>query len=204
MIAQLKGLVEAILSDAVILDVHGVGYKVFCSQKTLSNLPALGEAVVLLIETHVREDHIHLYGFSSEEEQAWFLKLSSVQGVGNRTALSILSVLSPLELQQAIAAQDKTSITRADGVGAKIALRIVTELKDKVVAMPAGVAALRRGNAPMASQPQGVFEDAVSALVHLGYQRSAAVNAVGVSLEKVSNTNNLQEIIKVSLQELSA
>jgi Holliday junction DNA helicase RuvA len=203
MIAQLKGLVEAILLDAVILDVHGVGYKVFCSQKTLSTLPALGEAVVLLVETHVREDHIHLYGFSSEEEQAWFLKLSSVQGVGNRTALSILSVLSPLDLQQAIAAQDKTSITRADGVGAKIALRIVTELKDKVGAIPVGMTALRRGNTPAATQPQGVFEDAVSALVHLGYQRSAAVNAVGVALSKVSNTNNLQEIIKVSLQELS-
>ena len=130
MIGKLTGLVDSSGDGWAIIDVSGVGYLVHCSGRSLANLPGAGETVSLLIETHVREDHIHLYGFLQEAERDWFLLLSTVQGVGARMALTILSALPPLELIQAIAAQDESMLTRANGVGPKLAGRIATELKD--------------------------------------------------------------------------
>ncbi|MDX1739492.1 MAG: Holliday junction branch migration protein RuvA, partial [Alphaproteobacteria bacterium] len=115
MISMLKGLVDHIAEDHVVLDVNGVGYHAFCSRRTLSRLPRAGEAVRIEIETHVREDHIHLYGFYDETERDWFRLLTTVQGVGARVCLAILSVLGPDELIQAIAAQDKAAVSRANG-----------------------------------------------------------------------------------------
>jgi len=179
MIAKLRGLVDSQGDDSVVIDVGGVGYLVFCSGKTLSKLPGAGEATVLFIETHVREDHIHLYGFGDTVEREWFRLLLTVQGVGSKVALAILSVLSPEELSRAIAAADKAMVSRANGVGPKLAVRLLTELKDKAAgislssAFPAvGVSA---GAAPLES---GALEDAISALVNLGYRRIDAHAAV--------------------------
>src|SRR5271166_5501240 len=132
MIGKLRGLVDAVGADHAIIDVGGVGYEVACSSRTLSALPAPGEPVTLSIETNVREDAIKLYGFLSEAERGWFRLLQSVQGVGAKVALSILSTLDVGQLANAIALQDRATITRAPGVGPKVALRIVNELKDKV------------------------------------------------------------------------
>ena len=172
MIAKLTGLLYTVGEDRAIVDVAGVGYLVYCSARTLANLPGAGDPVALLIETHVREDHIHLYGFSDSGERDWFRLLSTVQGVGARMALAILSALPPAELVRAIATQDKATLTRASGVGPKLATRIVAELKDKagqiflgpVVALPGGRAADAEAQIPIP------YDDAISALVNLGYQ----------------------------------
>ena len=132
MIGKLRGHLDSITSEGVILDVGGVGYLVHVSGRTLGALPPVGESASLLIETHVREDHIHLYGFAEAGERDWFRLLETVQGVGVRHALAILSVLTPGDLTQAVAAQDKRALARASGVGPKLAGRIVAELKDKV------------------------------------------------------------------------
>ena len=167
MIAKLTGLVDSQGEDWAVLDVGGVGYLVFCSRRTLGVLPRRGETAGLFIDTHVREDHIHLYGFAEAAERDWFRLLQSVQGVGARVALAILSALSAGDLTQTIAAQDKVPLTRASGVGAKLAQRIVAELKDKVAAtVPGSISA-------DAAAGNGEAEDAVSALVNLGYPRIA-------------------------------
>src|ERR1700751_4491201 len=132
MIAALTGVVDQLGSEAVGIDVNGVGYLAFCSTRTISRLPALGSPVQLLIETHVREDHIHLYGFIDAAERDWFRQLTTVQGVGARLALAILSAVAPDQLGLAILAQDKAVVTRAEGVGPRLAARIVNELRDKV------------------------------------------------------------------------
>ena len=132
MIASLKGVLESVAEESAVVDVSGVGYLVFCSGRTLANLPQPGEAVRFVVETHVREDHIHLYGFAEPGERDWFRLLTTVQGVGAKVALAILSALGPEELVQAVAAQDKAAVSRANGVGPKLAGRIVLELKDKV------------------------------------------------------------------------
>src|SRR6476620_9038152 len=134
MIGKLKGLIDSYGEDFVILDVGGVGYLVHCSARTLQALPAQGEAVTLSIETHVREDQIKLFGFTSDLEREWFRLLQTVQGVGTKVALAILSTLKPADLASAIALRDKAAITRTPGVGPKVAERIVTELKDKAPA----------------------------------------------------------------------
>ncbi len=134
MIARLKGIVEELGDDWLIVDVSGVGYHVFASSRTLGSM-VVGDAVTVVIETHVREDHIHLYGFADTTERDWFKLLTTVQGVGAKVGLGIQSALSPDEISQAIAAQDKATITRAPGVGPKLAARIVSELKDKVGAI---------------------------------------------------------------------
>ena len=206
MIAKLKGLVEEIGEDTVIIDVGGVGYQAFCSSRTLGQLPGFGEAAELVIETHVREDHIHLYGFISREEKEWFARLQTVQGVGARVALAILSVLSPMELSQSIAAQDKTSVGRASGVGPKLAARIVSELKDKVPAFgtvenfPAA-AANGGGGAPTADSR---LADAVSALVNLGYRPADAMTAVSKADKAAESELPLPDLIRLGLKELSA
>ena len=206
MIGKLTGLVDSSGQDWVIVDVSGVGYLVHCSNRTLSNLPGTGELVTLLIETHVREDHIHLYGFLQAAERDWFGLLSTVQGVGVKMTLAILSVLAPSALIQAIAAQDKSALTRANGVGPKLAGRIVAELKDKAgklalgpaAALAGGTAAAARGGAPALS------EDAISVLVNLGYQRGEAFGAVVQATHELGADAPLEAVIKAGLKELSA
>ncbi len=205
MIGKLTGLVDSSGDGWAIIDVSGVGYLVHCSGRSLANLPGAGETVSLLIETHVREDHIHLYGFLQEAERDWFLLLSTVQGVGARMALTILSALPPLELIQAIAAQDESMLTRANGVGPKLAWRIATELKDKAgklvfgpVAAVAGAAVTAQAGAPVLS------EDAISALVNLGYQRGEAFGAIAQATRELGAEASLERVIKAGLKELSA
>jgi Holliday junction DNA helicase RuvA len=174
MIGKLTGTVDSIADDAVILDVNGVGYLVQCPSSTLSRL-AVGAHVALMVEMKVSEDAIRLFGFVSAEEREWFRLLQNVQGVGAKVALALLSTLTPRDLQRALALGDKAMIGRAPGVGPKLALRITTELKDKVPAM------MLRGDAadaPVAVAPRGAEADAVAALLKLGYSESIAATAV--------------------------
>ena len=200
MIGKLTGAVDSVGDDWAIVDVNGVGYVVFCSRRTLTGLPSPGETARLLIETHVREDHIHLYGFADAAERTWFGLLCTVQGVGARMALAILSVLPPEELAQAIAAQDKAALARANGVGAKLATRVTTELKEKagkIAFAPAAGAAGRGG-------PGEVPDDAVSALVNLGYRQAEAFGAVAHAARSLGTGAPLEAVIKAGLKELSA
>ncbi len=199
MIAKLKGIVDEAGEDGAIVDVNGVGYLVFCSARTLARLPRRGEAVTLIIDTHVREDHIHLYGFLNEGERAWFRLLQTVQGVGARVALGILSALTPDDLSQAIAVQDKTALTRASGVGKKLAERVVHELKDKVGGLAAAPAAV--GIA--AAQPSSDMTDAVSALTHLGYRPAEASAAVSRAARSLGAQADVKSLITAGLKELA-
>lgn len=200
MIAKLTGVIDSKTADAAIVDVGGVGYLAFCSARTLNRLPAGGGAVSLFVETHVREDHIHLYGFIDAAEREWFRLLTTVQGVGAKLALAILSVLSSTDLTQAIAAQDKTSLTRASGVGPKLAARIVAELKDKIGGVALGPVAAVAG----ATEPSGPVADAVSALVNLGYRRAEAFGAVAQAAKRLGSSAALDALIRAGLKELSA
>ncbi|HZB93865.1 MAG TPA: Holliday junction branch migration protein RuvA [Stellaceae bacterium] len=199
MIAMLAGIVEQATADSVVLDVNGVGYLVFASARTLARLPPRGQKLRLLVETHVREDHIHLYGFADEAERDWFRLLTTVQGVGAKLALAVLGVLPPEALATAILAQDKAALARAEGVGPKLAQRIVNELKDKAGGIALGPAA---ASAPAAA-PQGVAADAVSALVNLGYSRSDAFSAVSHAAERLGAEARIDALIRAGLQELS-
>ena len=205
MIASLNGRLESLGEDSAVIDVGGVGYLVFCSTRTLARLPGLGEAVHMLTETHVREDHIHLYGFAEAAERDWFRLLTTVQGVGARMALAILSVLSPAQLVQAIAAQDKAALARANGVGPKLAARIVSELKEKagriVLGEAAHLAAQLEGGEP---PTQPVPEDAVSALVNLGYGRGEAFGAVAQAARSLGDKAPLESLIRAGLKELAS
>ena len=201
MIARLTGKIEPLGEDRVVVDVGGVGYLVFCSGRTLARLPTDGSTVQLHIETHVREDHIHLYGFADAGELEWFRLLTTVQGVGARVALAILTALRPDELLQAVAAADKAAVSRANGVGPKLAGRIVTELKDKVGGIALGAAAAIR--VAGASAAGGVDEDAVSALVNLGYGRSEAFGAVARAGGRLGQGAPLGDLIRTGLEELS-
>ena len=213
MIGKLKGIVDSSTEDHVILDVNGVGYLVFASGRTLSLLPPAGGAATLLIDTHVREDHIHLYGFATAAEQQWFRTLTTVQGVGVKMAMAILSTLAPDAILTAIAAQDKKALTVVSGVGPKLAERIVTELKSQAVklgaagfAMPAtsGENAAAKGAAKNAkSAASSIIEDALSALVHLGYNRSEAFTVV-MRMQQASPDAKLDALIKDALRELAA
>lgn len=198
MIAMLAGIVEQRGADSLVLDVNGVGYLVFASARTLARVPPHGEPLKLLIETHVREDHIHLYGFADEAERGWFRLLTTVQGVGARLALAILGVLAPEALATAIMAQDKAALARADGVGPKLAQRIANELKDKVGGIALGPAA---SGAP-AAQPAGAAADAVSALVNLGYSRTDAFTAVAQAAKRLGGEAKIDALIRAGLQEL--
>ncbi|MGO8915174.1 MAG: Holliday junction branch migration protein RuvA [Stellaceae bacterium] len=198
MIAMLAGIVDQAGGDSVVVDVNGVGYLVFASARTLAQVPARGATLRLLVETHVREDHIHLYGFADEAERAWFRLLTTVQGVGAKLALAILSVHAPDALVTAIMAQDKAALTRADGVGPKLAQRIANELKDKVGGIALGPAA---ASAP-ASAPKGAAADAVSALVNLGYSRSDAYSAVNQAAQRLGAEARIDALIRAGLQEL--
>ena len=200
MIAKLKGLLDTIGIDEVVIDVGGVGYLVFCSARTLRSFERVGAPITILVETHVREDHINLYGFAEAGERDWFRLLTSVQGVGAKVALAILSAIGSEELIQAVAAQDKTVVSRANGVGPKLAGRIVLELKDKVGGLvPSGLSASVRG-APSSGDES---EDAISALVNLGFQRTDAFGAVVRAAEKIGEKAGVDDLIRVGLQELS-
>lgn len=203
MIAKLKGLIDSVGDDFAVIDVSGVGYLVFCSGKTLARL-TVGQAAALQIETHVREDHIHLYGFSDGGEKEWFNLLMTVQGVGAKVALAILSVAAPEQLLQTLAAQDKTLLTRAAGVGPKLAVRILTELKDKAgkMAMGAFVPAALAGAAPMPAVGGGLMEDAISGLVNLGYRRLEAFEAVGQVMQDQGEGAEAGTVIRLALKRL--
>jgi holliday junction DNA helicase RuvA len=201
MIGKLSGTIDGIHGSQVIMDVNGVGYVVTCSARTLRNLGANGATASLRIETQVREDAISLFGFIDAEEQDWFKLLTTVQGVGAKVALSILSSVSPDQLAQIIAAQDKTALTQADGVGPKLALRLVTELKDKVPAF-VGRAAMTAGAATVTALPNSAASDAVSALINLGYRRAEAFGAVSAASRERPSAK-LDELIRFALAELS-
>jgi Holliday junction DNA helicase RuvA len=204
MIGKLKGIIESYGEDHVIVDVNGVGYVVHCSARTLQALPPTGDPVSLAIETHVREDQIRLFGFQQEVEREWFRLLQTVQGVGTKVALSILSTLRPTDLASAIAMRDKAMVARTPGVGPKVAERIVTELKDKApkyaeldpaVVHLAGTIDERRAPQPVA--------DAVSALVNLGYGQPLAAAAIAAASRSAGEGAEAKQLIRLGLKELS-
>ena len=204
MIGKLTGTVDSVGEDSVILDVHGVGYLVHCSARTLRELPAVGKAVALAIETHVREDQIRLFGFLSDGEREWFRLLQTVQGVGTKVALAILSTLKPADLATAIAMRDKAMITRAPGVGPKVAERIVTELKDKSPALTAvDPAVVRLSGAVEDRRAPGPVADAVSALVNLGYDQPQAVAAIAAAVREAGEGADASRLIRLGLKELA-
>lgn len=197
MIAKLNGILDSVAADHAVIDVGGVGYLAFCSARTLARLPAAGTTVSLAVETHVREDHIHLYGFLDALEREWFRLLLTVQGIGAKSALAILGAIGPEDLALAIASQDRAMITRAPGVGPKLASRLLVELKDKTPAMPiAGARAL-------AGRTADTSADAVSALVNLGYKRSEAFQAVAEAQGKIGREASVEALVRAGLKELS-
>ena len=204
MIGKLKGLIDSYGEDFVILDVNGVGYVVQCSSRTLQKLPKVGEAAALAIETQVREDAIRLFGFTSDAERDWFRLLQNVQGVGAKVALAILGVLGPGELATAIGTQDKAAVSRAPGVGPKLAARIVAEMKDKAPALAAvdPVVAKLAGEEDAKAAPKPV-QDAISALVNLGYGRPQAAAAVAASVKALGESAETGALIRRGLKELA-
>ena len=196
MIARLKGLLDSVAADTCVVDVNGVGYLVAASSRTLGALGPAGSAVVLHIETQVREDAIQLFGFTSGEERDWFRLLLSVQGVGGRVALAILSVLTPSELQHAVAAKDTASVARANGVGPKLAGRIVNELKDRAGALPSGPLAI----GPVVSAKSAVA-DALSALANLGFRPMDASRAVAEAVADLGEDAGAGDLIRVALKK---
>ena len=204
MIGKLKGIVDSYGADYVILDVGGVGYQVHCSPRTLAALPAQGEAVTLSIETYVREDQIKLFGFVSDVEREWFRLLQTVQGVGAKVALSVLGTLTTSELATAISMRDKATVSRSPGVGAKVAERIVTELKDKVPAFadidPAAVHLAGALDEKRAPKP---VMDAVSALVNLGYGQPQAAAAIAAASRSTGEGADTATLIRQGLKELA-
>jgi Holliday junction DNA helicase RuvA len=203
MIGKLKGTIEEIGDDYVLVDVHGVCYVAYCSGRTLSKLGSVGEACVLFIETYVREDQLKLFGFMSVLEREWFNLLQSVQGVGAKVALAVLSILTPGELANAIALQDKTAVSRAQGVGPKVAIRIVTELKNKAPAFAGealNIGLKQELGEGVAAAP---VADAVSALTNLGYSRDQAANAVAAAMKTAGEDADSAKLIRLGLKELA-
>lgn len=220
MFAKLTGTIDTLMTESLILDVGGVGYHVFASGRTLGLIGQPGDGASLMIETHVREDHIHLYGFATVQERDWFRLLTSVQGVGAKSALAILTVCPAERLPIIIASNDVAALRQADGVGPKLATRIASELKDKVQSMTLG-AAVHQPPAPKTAKKQApkaepgaegdggeanlaIDHDAVSALVNLGYGRSEAFSAV-IAVRQKSNDNKLSfdMLLKSALKELA-
>ncbi len=208
MIGKLKGTIEELEDDSLVIDVSGVGYHVFASSRLLSSL-SIGDKVSLTIEMNVREDHIHLYGFPDKIERDWFRLLATVQGVGNKIALAILAAYSPAQLLQAIMAKDISAFKAISGIGAKLAERIVTELKDKALKMPtseflvtAGISGKKTPATSQAPTTNNHTDDAISALTNLGYSRSDAYGAVAKATQNSEKILNIDELIKVSLKEL--
>jgi len=204
MIGKLSGIVDSYGEDWVILDVHGVGYQVYCSMRTLQTLPQTGEAARLAIETYVREDMIRLYGFATDLERDWFRLLQTVQGVGARVALSVLGTMPPADLATAIALSDKAALARAPGVGKKVAERLVTELRDKAPAYSSADPVLIHLQGDLAEKraPRPVA-DAVSALVNLGYAQVQASAAVANAARAAGESATTEELIRGGLKELA-
>lgn len=200
MIGKLTGKVDAPGPETVILDVGGVGYLVHCSTRTLAGLPRTGDVASLAVETQVREDMIRLYGFASDMERDWFRLLQGVQGVGARVALAILGTLSVGELASAVAGGDRTAVSRAPGVGPKLAARIVAELKDKG---PEGSDLGLPSQDSSGSLPRNL-DDAVSALMNLGYSRPQAAGAVAVAAKALGEDAQTTSLIRSGLKHLSA
>ncbi|MBB4566387.1 Holliday junction branch migration protein RuvA [Rhizobium leucaenae] len=203
MIGKLKGTLEEIGEDYALVDVHGVCYVAYCSARTLSKLGSVGEACVLFIETYVREDQIRLFGFTTVFEREWFNLLQTVQGVGAKVALALLSTLTPAELANAIALQDRSAVSRAPGVGPKVAMRIVTELKNKAPAFAGeaiNIGLKQELGEGVASAP---VADAVSALTNLGYSRDQAANAVAAAMKSAGEGADSAKLIRLGLKELS-
>ena len=203
MIGKLKGIVDAVGESHAIIDVNGVGYEVHASARTLRNL-APGEPVSLAIETHVREDAIRLFGFTSEVERAWFRLLQTIQGVGAKVALAVLGTLSPQDLANAIALQNWAAVEQSPGVGKKLAQRIVAELKDKAPALSvAGLnvpAMAKGGRAPAADNATA---EAISALTNLGYQPAQASQAVAAAMTELGQGADTAKLIRRGLKELA-
>ena len=204
MIGKLSGVIDSYGEDNVILDVHGVGYLVHCSARTLQALPGEGEAVTLSIETHVREDQIRLFGFTTDIEREWFKLLQTVQGVGTKVALAVLGTLKPADLASAIALRDKAMVARTPGVGPKVAERIVTELKDKAPAFANVDPALVHLSGAIDDQraPRPVT-DAISALVNLGYGPPQAAAAIAGASRIAGEGAETAQLIRLGLKELA-
>ena len=204
MIGKLKGIIDSYGEDFIILDVNGVGYQVACSARTLQELPGVGQPATLSIETYLREDALRLFGFMTDGEREWFRLLQTVQGVGAKVALSVLGTLKPAELASAIAMRDKAMVARAQGVGPKVAERIVTELRDKgpahagldpAVIRLSGAVEDKRGPQPVA--------DAVSALVNLGYGQPQAAAAIAAATRTAGERADAAKLIRLGLKELA-
>jgi Holliday junction DNA helicase RuvA len=197
MIASLTGRLAALEDGRCVIDVNGVGYLVHASTRTLAALPAAPEIARVLVETQVREDAITLYGFADPAERDWFRLLTTVQGVGAKVALGVLSALSPRDLVAAIAAGDRASLTRAPGVGAKLAVRLLSELREKAGVMPVGQ------GLPAPAAPIGIEADALSALANLGYRRMEAHPVVARVRERLGDDAGLDAVLRDSLRELA-
>ena len=201
MIGKLTGRLDAVSDNGAIIDVGGVGYSVFTSSRTMSQLGSIGEVVTVLVETHVREDHIHLYAFYSDDEKRWFQTLQTVQGVGSKAALAILSALTSEDIMNSLLSEDKTMFVRADGVGQKLATRIVSELKDKVDGFFAG----NVNNIETTTSPDNsLIADAISAMVNLGFSRFEAQKAVSKAINCKANIETLDKLIAATLKELAS
>ena len=195
MIAHLKGRLDSLGIDHAVIDVGGVGYLVGASSKTLAAIGPVGEAAMLHTEMLVAEDFIRLVGFATASERDWFRLLTGVQGVGARGALAILSALDPADLSRAIAAQDKAMVARANGVGPKLAERIVRELKDKIGGVAIG------GASPVVAGSSG--SDAVSALLNLGFRPAEASAAVAAAEEELGGNPTLDALVRLALRKAS-
>ena len=195
MIAHLKGRIEATGIDSVVIDVNGVGYLAGASARTLAALGAVGEFATLHTEMLVSEDSIRLMGFATAAERDWFRHLTSVQGVGAKVALAILSILSPEEVQTAVARADAAMIARANGVGPKLAQRIVNELKDKAGGVAMG------GGAPGVAPANGAAQDAVSAMLNLGFKPAEASAAVNAAADELGTGATLDALVRLALRK---
>jgi Holliday junction DNA helicase RuvA len=195
MIAHLKGTLTSTGTDHAVIDVHGVGYLVGASARTLAAIGPVGEAATLFTEMLVAEDFIRLVGFASAAERDWFRLLTGVQGVGARVALAILSALEPADISRAVMAQDKATVARANGVGPKLAERIVRELKDKVGGVALGPAAAAQ------VVPVGAGADAVSALLNLGFRPAEAASAVAQAEEELGEAASLDALVRLALRK---
>lgn len=204
MIGKLKGLIDDIEDDHILIDVNGVCYVAFCSTRTLSTIGEIGESLTLYIETYVREDQLKLFGFKSKLEREWFILLQTVQGVGAKVALAILSTLTPSDLASAVALQDKAMVARAPGIGPKVAQRLVSELKNKAP-LVAGEMATDMGLHSQLGEntASSAVTDAVSALANLGYSREQAASAVSAALKNAGEDAESAKLIRLGLKELA-
>ena len=203
MIGKLSGLLDTIGDDHAIIDVSGVGYVAHCSGRTLETMGHVGASVTLHIETIVREDMIRLYGFGSVAEKEWFRLLIGVQGVGAKVALALLGTLTPSELANAVALQDKAMVARAPGIGPKVAQRVVAELKGKAPALGGALPGIETVGASVAAAPSTPVAEAVSALANLGYSSDVAAQAVAAAVRSAGEGADTGTLVRLGLRELA-